>query len=340
MKPDATQTVFDKLLPDVLQAPVSATAFAPSNIALSKYWGKRDKPLNLPLNSSLSVSLGNWGTTTTLSPADQDTLVFNGKTVSGTDPFAIRLFAFVNHFRRRQSLPLSIESRNTIPTAAGLASSASGFAALTLALNKAFQAQLTDTELSIIARVGSGSASRSLWHGFVRWDRGESGDGMDSFARPLAINWPSFRIAIVTVDSSQKSHSSRDGMNHTVATSPLFSAWPAQAEKDCDSIERALIEQDFATVGHTAESNALGMHATMQAARPALSYLKPESWAVLETLWQARRNGLLAFATMDAGANVKLIYLEKDETSVKALFPTATCIAPFSVERAIERAAD
>jgi len=328
--PDTVQNVFDQLLPRKLDAPVEASAFAPSNIALSKYWGKRDKPLNLPLNSSLSVSLGDWGTTTSLSPADQDSLIFNGNAIAATDPFATRLFAFVNYFRRNQSLPLRIESHNTIPTAAGLASSASGFAALTLALNKAFQTQLTNTELSIIARIGSGSASRSLWHGFVRWDQGDSSDGMDSYARPLPTNWSSFRIAIVTVDSSKKSQSSRDGMNHTVATSPLFSAWPAQAERDCNCIESALLEQDFLTVGQTAESNALGMHATMIAARPSLSYLKPETWLVLETLWQARRDGLNAFATMDAGANVKLIYLDKDEGLVRELFPSATCIQPFA----------
>ncbi len=327
---DIVQTVFDKLLPDSSNPPVVANAFAPSNIALSKYWGKRDKSRNLPMNSSLSVSLGNLGTSTKISPADHDILIFNNNTVALTEPFAKRLFDFVRYFRQGQHAPLQIDSSNTIPTAAGLASSASGFAALTVALDSAFQTRLPESALSIIARIGSGSASRSLWHGFVRWNRGNSIDGMDSYAQPLAIKWPAFRIAIVTVDSAQKSQSSRDGMNHTVATSPLFSSWPAQAERDCLSIEQALLEQDFVTVGQTAESNALAMHATMSAARPTLNYLKPQSWTVLDSLWRARGDGLNAYATMDAGANVKILYLENDEALIKELFPSATYIAPFA----------
>ena len=307
-----------------------ATAYAPSNITLSKYWGKSDNAINLPLNSSLSLSLGHLGTTTTVSPADQDTLVFNGKFFDVHEPFAKRVFNFIDYFRANRTLPLKVESSNSIPTATGLASSASGFAALTLALDKAFHLQLPESTLSIIARIGSGSAARSLWHGFARWNRGKCADGMDSYAHHLPIEWPALRIAIITVDTKQKSHSSRDGMNHTMATSPLFINWPAQAERDCDTIEKALRNRDFVTMGETAEANALGMHATMLAARPTLQYLKSQSWSVLETLWKARSEGLVAYATMDAGANIKILYLENAEPSIKELFPSANCIAPFS----------
>lgn len=323
------RTVFNRHLPAQLFAPQDATAYAPSNIALSKYWGKRDKALNLPLNSSLSISLRDWGSTTRVSPADHDQVWFQDRLLPADDPFAAKVLRFADRFRRDQHLPLKFETSNTIPTAAGLASSASGFAALTMALVKAFQLQLSDDVVSMFARLGSGSATRSLWHGFARWERGQANDGTDSFARPLDVIWPEFRIAIIPVDTGPKSQSSRDGMNHTVATSPLFDAWPARAEADCAAIQNTVQDHDFQTLGALAEANALAMHATMLAARPALSYLKPESWQVLETLWAARRDGLAAFATMDAGANVKLIFEDHSLNDVAALFPQAQMIAPF-----------
>ncbi|KCV81753.1 diphosphomevalonate decarboxylase [Actibacterium atlanticum] len=323
------RTVFDRHLPDQLPTPQPATAYAPSNIALSKYWGKRDKALNLPLNSSLSISLRDWGSTTRISPSSTDEVWFQDRLLPADDPFADKVLRFANRFRRDQMMPLKIETSNTIPTAAGLASSASGFAALTMALVQAFQLDLPDDTVSMFARLGSGSATRSLWHGFARWERGHANDGTDSFARPLEVRWPAFRIAIIPVDTGPKSHSSRDGMNHTVATSPLFGAWPAQAESDCTAIQNAVQDQNFQTLGQLAEANALAMHATMLAARPALSYLKPESWQVLETLWTARHEGLAAFATMDAGANVKLILEASSAADVKAIFPQSRLIAPF-----------
>ncbi|MEM8591794.1 MAG: diphosphomevalonate decarboxylase [Pseudomonadota bacterium] len=317
-----------RLLPAKLPEPVAAEAYAPSNIALSKYWGKRDAVLNLPLNSSLSISLADWGTTTKIEPADRSSLIFNGEPLVGT-PFALKVWTFVNLLRRNQDIPLRIETTNSIPTAAGLASSASGFAALTKALASAFQLALRGTELSMISRLGSGSATRSFWHGFVRWERGQAADGSDSFAQPVDAPWPEFRIALIPVDTGPKAQSSRDGMTHTVETSPLFPHWPEQAEADCKAIEAAIRAQDFSTLGAVAEANSLAMHATMMAARPALTYLKPHSWEALNRLWQARAQGLEAYATMDAGANVKLIFLAPSEPDIRALFPAAQIIDPF-----------
>lgn len=309
-------------------------AYAPSNIALSKYWGKRDAARNLPLNGSLSVSLAEWGSQTTIRPSEDgaDHVSLNGEDLSLDAPFAAKAMKFVDLFRRNRVENVRIDTRNTIPTAAGLASSASGFAALTRALCGAYGLTLTEAQMSLIARLGSGSATRSLWHGFVRWDRGQDADGVDSFAVPLAVKWPEFRIAILPVDTGPKAFSSRDGMNHTVATSPLFPPWPALAEADCAAVEAAVRNQDFTALGEVAEANALAMHATMQAARPALSYLTAESWALLHRLWKARADGLAAYATMDAGANVKLIFLENAERDVVSLFPQAQVIRPFAVE--------
>lgn len=310
--------------------PQSFSAYAPSNIALSKYWGKRDKARNLPLNSSLSISLGEWGSHTTVAPSDDglDHVTLNGEPLAADTAFARKALAFADLFR--ENCPLRIDTRNTIPTAAGLASSASGFAALTRALCGSFGMELSGQDMSLIARIGSGSASRSLWHGFVRWNMGAAEDGSDSFSELLPYRWDAFRIAIVKVDTAPKSHSSRDGMNHTTQTSPLFAAWPEQAERDCRTVEDAISTQGFKILGETVEANALAMHATMQAARPALTYLTPQSWQVLEQLWHARRNGLQAYATMDAGANVKLIFLQESADDVTALFPKATVIDPFT----------
>ncbi len=312
--------------------PQKFSAYAPSNIALSKYWGKRDRSRNLPLNSSLSISLADWGSHTRVAPSEtsEDRVSLNGEVLPNDTAFARKALKFADLFRAEQPLPLTITTRNTIPTAAGLASSASGFAALTQALCGAFGLELSKSQMSLIARLGSGSATRSLWHGFVRWDKGLREDGGDSFATPLDLSWPDFRIAIIPVDIGPKSHSSRDGMNHTVDTSPLFAAWPEMAEADCVFIERAVKDQAFADLGARVEANALAMHATMQAARPALTYSNRDSWTILERLWQARAEGLQAYATMDAGANVKLVFLKDSAVDVTQLFPEAQIIAPFA----------
>ncbi|MEL6640075.1 MAG: diphosphomevalonate decarboxylase [Pseudomonadota bacterium] len=323
------EDIFARVLPQPCTKAGVATASAPANIALSKYWGKRDKALNLPLNSSVSISLGRWGTETQIAPADDDSLHFNGSALGPTDPFAAKVWRFVDQYRGGGGARLAIKTDNSIPTAAGLASSASGFAALTQALDRAFGTGLAPETLSMLARFGSGSATRSMWHGFVRWNRGVAADGSDSHGVPLDISDANLRIAIIPVDTGPKAHTSRDGMNHTVATSPLFATWPGQAEKDCAKLEAALLSGDFTTMGEIAEANALAMHATMMAARPALTYLKPGSWEVLETLWAARAEGLNAYATMDAGANVKLIFPQTAEGDVVQQFPQATVINPF-----------
>ena len=322
---------FRPFLPDIIRVHQPAEAFASSNIALGKYWGKRDPVLNLPLNSSVSISLADWGSHTKVqqAPLGQDEVWFNGSCLHLQNAFAAKVLGFADLFRTDQSVPLRIETTNTIPTAAGLASSASGFAALTLALNAALKLNLPKAVLSMMARFGSGSATRSLWHGFVRWERGDAPDGSDSFATPLDLDWPVFRIAIIPIDTGPKAQSSRDGMNHTAATSPLFRVWPEQAEVDCDVIYRAILARDFTMLGATSEANAIMLHATMLAARPALSYLKPASWAVLEKLWTLRAQGHEIYATMDAGANVKLLFLSSEEAFVRQHFTNASVICPF-----------
>lgn len=322
---------FAQILPASLpSAKAQGRAYAPANIALSKYWGKRDVELNLPTNGSLSISLAHLGTQTTITAAAQDTLLLNGECLDLQTPFAKKVFTFVEYFRRGEHHPVQILTENSIPTAAGLASSASGFAALTLAIDDYWQLELPKSTLSAIARIGSGSAARSLWHGFVKWQSGERADGRDSIAMPIHSDWRSLRIALLEINTMPKKIGSGAGMRHTAETSPLFASWPALAEADLSIIEQAIFEKDFTVLGQTSEANALAMHAVMLAARPALCYFQAETYAMLQKVWQARAEGLAVYATIDAGPNVKLLYQAEQQAEVAQYFPQAVHINPFA----------
>lgn len=318
---------------------------APVNIALSKYWGKRAIPLNLPTNSSLSISLPGLGTKTTISLLTasenlQDQAWLNGKLLNPDEVFAKRLSQFLDYFRasdidNNRKQIFKIETENNVPTAAGLASSASGYAALVLALNDLFGWNLDKKDLSILARIGSGSASRSLYAGFAIWHQGQNPDGSDSFAEQISLNsaanqaWLQLRIGLVKVDISQKPVSSTAGMQQTLNTCELYSAWPAQAEKQVEIIRKAVESGDFSLLGSTAEHNALSMHATMIATWPPIVYWQPESLAAMQKVWQLRENGVEVYFTMDAGPNLKLIYLAKDEPQIQKVFKDLEAIQPF-----------
>ena len=303
-----------------------ATAFAPANIALVKYWGKRDEELNLPVTDSLSIDLGMLGTTTTVEQADRDIVLLNGTELAGDDRFAAKVINFVNLFRgalnqKGQELPaLKITTENNIPTGAGVASSASGFAALTKALDAFFSLGLAGRELSLLANLGSGSASRSIFKGFVYRHAGTDPEGMDSYSEPLPFTWPDLRIGLVTVSEKAKRVSSRDGMKRTVETSPLYKAWPQQVQNDMAKILQALKNKDFDLMGSTAEANALAMHACMRAAIPSLNYFEPETEAIIQKVHNLRKNGLPLYLTIDAGPNIKLLFLDKDKETIKSEF--------------------
>ncbi|MBV9576805.1 MAG: hypothetical protein JO149_09300, partial [Gammaproteobacteria bacterium] len=163
-------------------------AFAPTNIALCKYWGKRDIELNLPVTPSLSVALPDKGAMTTLTVHDKptDTLILNGKELAPQSEFVERVNNYLDLFRPEKDWHLQIDINMNIPVAAGLASSACGFASLISAMNDLFDWKLSARYLSILARLGSGSACRSLWNGFVEWHVGTQPDGMDSYGEPLS----------------------------------------------------------------------------------------------------------------------------------------------------------
>lgn len=308
-----------------------ASAYAPANIALVKYWGKRDEALNLPVTGSLSISLGTLGSHVELSRAEggADRVWLNGEELSGETPFARRASAYLDWFRPAKEFRFALRARNTVPTAAGFASSASGFAALAKALDGLFGWGLGTRELSILARLGSGSAARSLEEGFVEWHAGERADGMDSVAERLEAEWPELRVGAVVVCAEAKPVGSREGMKRSVETCEFYREWPGRVAKDLAALKAAIGAKDFAAMGEVAEGNALAMHALMMATRPPIVYARPETVAAMRTVWAARERGLPLWFTMDAGPNVKLLFEAKDEARVRELFSSAEVVAPF-----------
>ncbi len=306
-------------------------AFAPTNIALCKYWGKRDTELNLPVTSSLSIALPDKGAMTTINLHDQvhDTVVLNGERLAMDSIFVKRVSEFLNLFRVEEKWFLHIEIKMNIPVAAGLASSAAGFASLVLALNNLFEWNLVQRELSILARLGSGSAARSFWLGFVEWHAGVQSDGMDSFAEPLEFSWPELRIGILTINENEKPISSRDAMQRTVNSSVLYASWPKKMTQDMAIIKQALKVKNFPLLGGTAESNALSMHATMLGSWPPICYFLPETIVLMQKVWALRRERVDVFFTEDAGPNLKLLFLEKDLARIQHEFPQVETIRLF-----------
>ena len=312
-------------------ATASGFGEAPVNIALSKYWGKRETTLNLPVNGSVSISLPGLGTQTeiTFSQGEQDQIVLNDQMLEPHVTFAKRLSAFLDFFRPNELTVFQVDTLNSVPTAAGLASSASGYAALVLALNDLFQWDLSDQKLSLLARLGSGSASRSLFPGFAVWHVGSQEDGMDSYAEAIETQWPELCIGLVKVDVSEKAMSSTAGMQQTVNTCELYQAWPEKAEKDIEIVQQAIKTKDFTLLGKTAENNALSMHATMMATWPPIVYWQPESVAAMHAIWQLRQQGIEVYFTMDAGPNLKLLFLETEKPAIMQAFEGLQVIQPF-----------
>jgi len=304
-----------------------ATAFAPVNFALAKYWGKRNEELFLPVTDSFSVAV-DAGTTTTVSQAqERDIILLNGNEVGEDQPFHSRLSAFLDLFRPSPLFFFSISTINTIPTAAGLASSASGFAALVLALNSFFGWNCTLEQLSVLARLGSGSASRSIYSGFVHWKKGEREDGMDSFAVPYKGWWEDLRFGIYMVSNEKKIIDSRTAMKRTVATSPLYSLWPENVKTTIDQIKEGLRLKDFSLFGSAVEQNALTMHATMFTSTPPICYWHKDSLETMKRIWKTREEGVNLYFTMDAGPNLKFLFLKSSEKEVIRLFPELSCLS-------------
>ncbi|MES2204607.1 MAG: diphosphomevalonate decarboxylase [Pseudomonadota bacterium] len=304
-----------------------ATCFAPVNIALIKYWGKRNTELNLPVTNSLSIALPSKGTTTTIqvNSLQHDRYYLSGVLLDSESEFSKRLNKFCNYFRFSENYHYDIKTENNIPTAAGLASSASGFAALVLAFDQLFGWKLDQSSLSILARMGSGSACRSLWTGFVEWQKGEREDGCDSFASPLKIRSSQFLsnigIGLLIFEKDKKIISSRQAMLNTVNTSPTYKNWPIQVEQDLHQIKEAITQHDFISLGEISERNALAMHATMLDSQPKTDFCTHKTREYREKIWALRKAGIPVYFTQDAGPNLKLLFQETVITTIVEHFP-------------------
>ncbi|HLD16689.1 MAG TPA: diphosphomevalonate decarboxylase [Coxiellaceae bacterium] len=308
-------------------------AFAPSNIALVKYWGKRDSELNLPVTDSLSVSLGAKGAKTKISVSPEkarkkDTVILNGQKVLEDSLFYQRISNFLAHFRFKNYF-YHVETELNIPASAGLASSACGFAALVKALDDLYHWHCDSKTLSILSRLGSGSACRSVWQGFVHWKKGEDLAGMDSYGVPLADSWPELCIGLCIVESGPKSINSREAMQRTVQTSPLYATWPEQVKQDLQKMLRAIRNRDFQMLGETAEENAQSMHKTMHASCPPIEYDTAATHVLKQTIKELRKKDISLYFTQDAGPNLKLLFLEKNSATIQLYFPEMIIVQPF-----------
>ena len=296
----------------------AARAVAHTNIALIKYWGKRpgQPDQNLPAVGSLSLTLERLRSDTTVRPAECDSFSLDDQADhdTGSDPgAAAKVFRHLDRVWSAAQTgprpPCAVVSRNHLPTAAGLASSASGFAALTLAAAAAFDLDLADRgALSALARRGSGSAARSLWGGFVRLERGERPDGADCRAYPLfrPDHWD-LRLLVVHTAKGKKPVGSTDGMQRSADTSPYYPAWVATSEADLARGERALADRDLAALGAVMEHSCFKMHSCMLATVPPLMYWNGTTLAAIQEVWEARRQGLEGYVTSDAGPHVKVL---------------------------------
>ncbi|RIK16595.1 MAG: diphosphomevalonate decarboxylase [Acidobacteria bacterium] len=295
----------------------TVTARAHPNIALIKYWGKRDEDLILPVAGSLSLTLDAFATTTTVERVaglDRDRLELDGQVRSGEQLDRVSAFLDLVRSQAGTSERAVVRSVNEAPTGAGLASSAAGFAALAVAASAAYGLDLDARALSRLARRGSGSAARSLVDGVAVWHAGT--DDGSSYAEPVPA--PPMGMVIATVDAGPKAVSSREAMRRTASTSPYFAAWVSSTEDYLERMVAACRAGDFTTIGELTEAHALRMHALIASTEPPIRYLRPRSVEVFDAVAELREDGVGAWATADAGPNVAVLVQPHDAAATAA----------------------
>lgn len=304
--------------------------FAPINIALCKYWGKRDQQKHLPLTQSLSLTVPQLGAWTQIAHASSDTVRVNGELIDNKSQFAQQIFQFLAKIRLADQ-KLEITTRLNIAHSAGLASSAAGFATLTKALAQFYGWQCSDPILAQIARWGSGSATRSFQKGWVLWPAGIDPLGRDSYGRALPQDEQLSGLGLgVLSDLSfkEKAYSSRTMMADVVASSVLYQAWPKCVERDCAEIRSALKEKALEKLIMVAERNARAMHATLADLPEYYHYETPQSFALKQKIHALRQKGWPVAWTQDAGPQVKLLFPWDEHQKIKQKFPEYQLICP------------
>lgn len=302
----------------------SARATAHANIALAKYWGKSDLKLNLPAVPSISMTLDRLVTETLVTrdaSLRADRVFLDGKKAGKNE--SARVVQMLSRFRDAAGLSDSgehfcrVESENHFPTAAGLASSASGFAALSLAASKALDLKWSTKRLSAMARWSSASAARSLYGGFVELKAGKAGDEKLA-ANPIAgkDHWD-VRLVVAVTAKGPKKVGSTEGMERSRKTSPMYDAWVEQAPKLTRTIKRALKARDLDTLGQAMQQSTMFFHACAMSSAPQILYWQPPTIAALRTLERLRDRGVSVWATMDAGPHVKALCHANDAAKVQ-----------------------
>jgi len=293
--------------------PVTVRSYA--NIAIIKYWGKKKEKEMVPATSSISLTLENMYTETTLSPlstdATADAFYINGQLQNEAEHD--KMSKIIDRYRPEGEGFVRIETQNNMPTAAGLSSSSSGLSALVKACNAYFKLGLDRSQLAQEAKFASGSSSRSFYGPLGAWDK-DSGE-----IYPVETDLK-LAMMMLVLEDKKKPISSRDGMKLCVETSTTFDDWVRQSEKDYQDMLVYLKENDFAKVGELTEKNALAMHATTKTASPAFSYLTDASYEAMDFVRQLREQGEACYFTMDAGPNVKVLCQEKDLEHLSEIF--------------------
>lgn len=286
----------------------TATAQSHPNIAFIKYWGNRDNVLRIPANGSISMNLDGLYTHTTVSfqpslPFDE--LIINGHEITGTGLDRVSYILDIIRGMADIHERAEVMTENNFPSGAGIASSASAFAALALAGSKAAGLSLSERELSRLARRGSGSASRSIPGGFVEWQVGTTDEDSFAFSIAPADHWK-LVDCVAIVSASHKKTGSTEG--HAIApTSPLQAARVADAPRRLEICRNAILNRDFNSFASIVELDSDMMHAVMMTSTPALHYWKPASLAVMDAVRQWRMEGIPVCYTVDAGPNVHVI---------------------------------
>ncbi|MGK7297480.1 MAG: diphosphomevalonate decarboxylase [Candidatus Wenzhouxiangella sp. M2_3B_020] len=297
----------------------SATAVAHANFALVKYWGKRDTALNLPDVGSISITLAALWSETRIKLDERlqaDRFELEGHV---EERAAERVSALLDRVRAMAGSEVRavVTSRNNFPTGAGLASSASGFAALVTAADRAYGVDLPPSRRSELARIGSGSAARSVFGGFAEMHRGERDDGSDAVAEPLldAEAWP-LRVVIAVTDRARKAVGSTEGMQRTAGTSPFYRAWVDNQPRDLGICRDAIAKRDFEALAAISEASALAMHGLAMSARPGLLYFNATTTECIHRIRRLRAEGIAVFFTVDAGPQVKAVCLPGHDDAV------------------------
>lgn len=291
----------------------TATAIAHPNIALIKYWGKEEGPEKLPATGSLSLTLDGFHTRCTLTLDERltrDELILNDEPASEEERARVALFLGLFRSHGAASPFARVVSSNSFPTASGLASSASAFAALGLVARRCYAPAMDETSLSDLVRRGSGSAARSLLGGVVLYEKRGRTMCASQLIAPEACPW---RIVVAAVTSERKHLSSGAAMRESREHSPFYEAWVRSNDALLPLAKAAVWARDLQTLGTLAEKSCFLMHATMLGHTPPLLYWRPETVALVQAVWRLRAaEGLLGFVTIDAGPHVKVLCAAAD----------------------------